>query len=70
MNTMEYYSAIKRIKQCLCSDVDGSTDYHTKRHKSEKDKSQVVSMESQKGGPQWATEHIHTCTYISFICGI
>ena len=49
---MEYYSAIKRMKQCLCSDVDGSRDYHTKRHKSEKDKSHVISMVLQKVGHQ------------------
>ena len=67
---MEYYSAIKRMKQCLCSDVDGSRDFHTKRHKSEKDISHVISMVLQKVGYQWATEHTHTCTYIWFICGI
>ena len=49
---MEYYSAIKRMKQCLCSDVDGPRDYHTKQHKSKKDKSHVIFMESQKVGHQ------------------
>ena len=43
--TMEYYSAIKRIKSChFCSIMDGTIDYHTKWSKSEKDKSYMVSF--------------------------
>ena len=32
---MEYYSAIKRMKYCLCSNVDGPREHHTKYSKSE-----------------------------------
>ena len=33
--TMEYYSAIKNEKNAICSNVDGSRDYHTKCSKSD-----------------------------------
>ena len=29
--TMEYYSAIRRMKQCHCSNMDGPRDYYTKK---------------------------------------
>ena len=28
--TMEYYSAIKRMKYAICSNMDGPRDYHPK----------------------------------------
>ena len=30
----EYYSAIKRINNAICCNMDGSRDYHTKWNKS------------------------------------
>ena len=36
--TMEYYSAIKRRKQCHCSNMAGPRDYHTKWNKSDEGK--------------------------------
>ena len=30
--TMEYYSAIKKQNNSICSNMDGPGNYHTKRH--------------------------------------
>ena len=38
IQTMEYYSDIKRMNNAICSNKDGPRDYHTKWSKSEKDK--------------------------------
>ena len=35
---MEYYSAIKRINNAICSSMYGPRDYHSKKSESEKDK--------------------------------
>ena len=36
--TMEYYSAIKKNDNAICSNMDGPRDYHTKRSKSERER--------------------------------
>ena len=35
---MEYYSAIKKNKNAICSNMDAARDYHTKWSKTEKEK--------------------------------
>ena len=35
--TMEYYSAIKKWDNAICSNIDGPRDYHTKWSKSERE---------------------------------
>ena len=35
---MEYYSAIKRTKYCLCSNADGPREHHTKESKSDRER--------------------------------
>ena len=34
---MEYYSAIKKMNNATCNNMDGLGDYHTKWSKSDKD---------------------------------
>ena len=36
--TMEYYSVIKRTKQCHCSNMDATRDYHTEWSESERER--------------------------------
>ena len=36
--TMEYYSAIKKWNNAICSNMDGPRDYHTKWSKSERER--------------------------------
>ena len=36
--TMEYYSAIKIMKNAICSNIDTARDSHTKWSKSEKER--------------------------------
>ena len=40
---MAYYSAIKK-NEFICSDMDGSRDYHTEEGKSDKDKYQMILL--------------------------
>ena len=35
---MEYYSAIKKWNNAICSNMDGPRDYHTKWSKSERER--------------------------------
>ena len=35
---MEYYSAIKRKNNAICSNMDGTRDSHTKSNKSERER--------------------------------
>ena len=44
--TMEYYSAIKRMKYfpCAMNDVDGARVYYAKLNKLEKDKYRMISL--------------------------
>ena len=37
-HTTEYYSAIKRMENAVCGNMDGPRDYPTKGRKSDKDK--------------------------------
>ena len=34
--TMEYSLALEKNKQCLCSNIDGPRDFHTKGYKSDR----------------------------------
>ena len=38
MDTVEYYTAIKKWNPAICDNVDGSWEYYAKWNKSEKDK--------------------------------
>ena len=35
--TVEYYSTIKKMKQCICSNMNGPRDYNTKESKSDRE---------------------------------
>ena len=42
---MEYYSAIKKEQNnALCSNVDATRDYHTKRSQKEKNKYRMITL--------------------------
>ena len=36
--TMEYYSAIKKIKNVICTNMDGPRDYHTEWSKTDRER--------------------------------
>ena len=57
--TMEYYSAIKKDNNAICSNVGGPRDYHTKWNKSERERHVPYDI-TYTYNPKWDTnEHIY-----------